>query len=100
MARVSQPHSTHAQFLIRNCSDRSYVTSELFVPHRALERIARSDSTAVLMNSREFDLMPIEDELKKLEIVEEAIVFGPNNEYPGVLLFPSCTHTLCPSQCR
>lgn len=70
------------------------------MPHptipRAFKCIARSDSTIVLTNGKKFDPMPIEDELKKLEIIEEAIVFGQNKEFPGVLLFPSHTYALHP----
>ncbi|KAF8244722.1 hypothetical protein K440DRAFT_663249 [Wilcoxina mikolae CBS 423.85] len=78
----------------RNRPDGSFATSDLFTPHptipRAYKYATRSDSTIVLTNGKKFDPTPIEVELKKLDIVEEAIVFGQNKEYPGVLVFPSC----------
>lgn len=43
----------------------------------------------VLINGKKFDPTPIEDELKKLGVIDEAIVFGQNRERPGVMVFRS-----------
>ena len=77
----------------RNRPDGSYATSDIFVPHPntqgAYKYATRSDSTVVLINGKKFDPTPIEEELKKLPAVEEAIVFGQNRERPGIMVFRS-----------
>ncbi|KAA8909640.1 hypothetical protein FN846DRAFT_596725 [Sphaerosporella brunnea] len=77
----------------QNRPDGSFATSDLFQPHpiilRAYKYVTRSDSTVVLLNDTKFDPVPIEDSLRQLDWVDEAIVFGQNQDCPGVLLFPN-----------
>lgn len=75
----------------RNRPNGSYATSDIFTPHpsilRAFKYLTRSDATVVLTNGKKFDPMPLEDGLRTIKGVKEAIVFGQNREFPGVLVF-------------
>lgn len=74
-----------------NRQDGSYATSDLFVKNSrkpgAYKYLTRSDATIVLTNGKKLDPMPFEDALRAMDGVKEAIVFGQNKEFPGVLIF-------------
>ncbi|KAI5790287.1 hypothetical protein EDC01DRAFT_788548 [Geopyxis carbonaria] len=79
--------------LIAKCNrpDGSYATSDLFSPHPTIpgawKYLTRNDSTIVLTSGKKFNPEPIEDALRELDVVKEAIVFGQNKEWPGVMIF-------------
>jgi hypothetical protein len=58
---------------------------------RAYKYCTRSDATVVLTNGKKFDPMPFEDALRAVPGVKEAIVFGQNKEFPGLLIFTDDT---------
>lgn len=74
-----------------NRPDGSFATSDLFIrnPQKpgVYKYLTRSDATIVLTNGKKLSPMPVEDALRAMDGVKEAIVFGQNKEFPGVLVF-------------
>lgn len=76
-----------------NMEDGSYRTKDLFEPHptipRAWKYIARQDDTIVLVNGEKFNPVVTEGEIRSSSLVTEAVVFGAQQPYLGVLIVPS-----------
>ncbi|KAH0610095.1 uncharacterized protein H6S33_012641 [Morchella sextelata] len=74
-----------------NRPDGSYATGDLFLPHPTIENAykydGRSDLIIVLSNGKKFDPTHIEEAFKEYSLVNEAMVFGNNRPFPGLLLF-------------
>lgn len=74
-----------------NRDDGSFATSDLFTPHPtiagAYRYVTRADSTLVLTNGKKFDPIPLEEAVRRIRYVDEAIVIGQNRDRPGILVF-------------
>lgn len=78
-----------------NMEDGSYRTKDLFEPHptipRAWKYIARQDDTIVLVNGEKFNPVGTEGKIRSSKLVTEAVVFGAQQPYLGLLVVPSAT---------
>lgn len=76
-----------------NMDDGSYRTKDLFEPHptipQAWKYIARLDDTIVLVNGEKFGPVATEGTIRSSKLVTEAVVFGAQQPYLGVLVVPS-----------
>ena len=76
-----------------NQEDGSYRTKDLFEPHptipRAWKYSARVDDTIVLVNGEKFNPVTTEGAIRSNELVTEAVIFGSQQPYLGVLIVPS-----------
>ncbi|TGZ83795.1 acetyl-CoA synthetase-like protein [Ascodesmis nigricans] len=79
-----------------NRPDGSFATSDLFTQHPTIRGAycyhTRADSTIVLTNGKKFDPTPLEESVRRIKGVEEAVMIGQNRERPGVLVFASASH--------
>lgn len=77
----------------RNRDDGSYATSDLFVPHESISGAwkyhSRSDSQLTLITGKKFDPAPLEAAIATSDLLEDVLVFGNGEPYPGALLFRS-----------
>lgn len=80
-----------------NMDDGSYRTKDLFEPHptipRAWKYIVRADDTIVLVNGEKFNPVVTEGRIKSSPLVTEAVLFGAQQPYLGVLVVPSAATT-------
>ncbi|KAK6086972.1 male sterility protein [Seiridium cupressi] len=76
-----------------NMEDGSYRTKDLFELHptipRAWKYIARLDDTIVLVNGEKFNPVVAEGKIRSSRLVTEAVVFGAQQPYLGILIVPS-----------
>ncbi|ETN43959.1 uncharacterized protein HMPREF1541_10824 [Cyphellophora europaea CBS 101466] len=78
----------------RNRDDGGYDTSDLFERHPSIENAyryhSRADSQLTLITGKKFDPAPLEGSIASTsDLVEDAMIFGEGQPYPGVLLFRS-----------
>ncbi len=78
-----------------NQPDGSYRTKDLFEPHptipKAWKYIARSDDTIVLINGEKFNPVQLEGDVRSDRRVAEAVVFGAQRPYLGILVIPAAS---------
>ncbi|KAI1462010.1 L-aminoadipate-semialdehyde dehydrogenase [Annulohypoxylon moriforme] len=71
----------------------SFHTRDLFVPHPtiplAFKYMSRLDDRVTLVNGEKVLPIPFEHRLRQHELVEEALIFGVEKAFPGLLIFPS-----------
>lgn len=76
-----------------NMDDGSYRTKDLFEPHPtvagAWKYIARQDDTIVLVNGEKFNPVVTEGKIRSSKLITEAVLFGAQQPYLGVLVVPS-----------
>ncbi|KAK7890423.1 hypothetical protein LTR67_008309 [Exophiala xenobiotica] len=77
-----------------NRDDGSYATADLFAPHPSLANAwryhSRADSQLTLITGKKFDPAPLEDAIRACSLlIDDALIFGNGQSYPGVLLFRS-----------
>ncbi|PSR77038.1 hypothetical protein BD289DRAFT_378167 [Coniella lustricola] len=76
-----------------NMDDGSYRTKDLFEPHPTIpgawKYIARQDDTIVLVNGEKFNPVVTEGKIRSSKLVTEAVVFGAQQPYLGLLVIPS-----------
>lgn len=76
-----------------NMDDGSYRTKDIFEPHPSIpgawKYIARLDDTIVLVNGEKFNPVVTEGRIRSSRLVTEAVVFGVQQPYLGVLVVPS-----------
>ena len=76
-----------------NMDDGSYRTKDLFEPHPTIpgawKYIARQDDTIVLVNGEKFNPVVTEGKIRSSKLVTEAVLFGAQQPYLGVLVVPS-----------
>lgn len=76
-----------------NMDDGSYRTKDLFEPHPtvagAWKYIARQDDTIVLVNGEKFNPVVTEGKIRSSKLITEAVLFGAQQPYLGVLIVPS-----------
>ncbi|EMC91304.1 hypothetical protein BAUCODRAFT_152577 [Baudoinia panamericana UAMH 10762] len=77
----------------RNRDNGSYATSDLFAPHPSIPNAwkyhSRADSQLTLITGKKFDPAPLEASLATSELVDDVLIFGNGQPYPGALVFRS-----------
>lgn len=76
-----------------NRPDGSFATADLFEPHpnisNAWKYHSRADSQLTLITGKKFDPAPLEAAIATSTLLEDVLVFGNGQQYPGALLFRS-----------
>ncbi|KAL8940475.1 MAG: hypothetical protein Q9216_002804 [Gyalolechia sp. 2 TL-2023] len=69
----------------------SFHSEDLFMPHQAIplawKFLGRLDDRITLINGEKVLPLPIEGRIRRLSLVQEAVVFGIGRAIPGLLLF-------------
>ena len=77
----------------RNREDGSYATADLFEAHPTIPHAwryhSRADSQLTLITGKKFDPAPLEAAIATSGYLDDALVFGNGQQYPGALLFRS-----------
>ena len=77
----------------RNREDGSFATSDLFAPHpsspNAWRYHSRADSQLTLITGKKFDPAPLEASIATTELLDDVVIFGTGQPYPGILMFRS-----------
>lgn len=80
-----------------NRPDGSYATSDLFAPHASIPNAwkyhSRADSQITLITGKKFDPAPLESSIATSPLLEDVLIFGNGQPYPGALLFRSIEAT-------
>ncbi|KAF2761686.1 acetyl-CoA synthetase-like protein [Pseudovirgaria hyperparasitica] len=70
---------------------RPFNTHDVFIPHEGIDGawnyIGRSDAQLTLSTGKKFDPTPIEQALRRIEIIEDAIVIGDDRPFPAAIIF-------------
>ena len=86
--RSSWPHMAK-----RNGDDGSYATADLFERHPnipyAWKYHSRADSQLTLATGKKFDPAPLESAVASSPLLQDVLIFGNGERYPGALLFRS-----------
>ena len=79
----------------RNREDGSFATADLFEPHPSIQDAwryhSRADSQLTLITGKKFDPAPLEAALAISQLLDDVLVFGNGQQYPGALLFRSAS---------
>jgi len=77
----------------RNRPDGSFATADLFALHPSISKAwryhSRADSQLTLITGKKFDPAPLEAAIAISPLLEDVLVFGNGQQYPGALLFRS-----------
>ena len=77
----------------RNREDGSLATADLFEAHRTIPHAwryhSRADSQLTLITGKKFDPAPLEAAIATSQFLDDALIFGNGQQYPGALLFRS-----------
>jgi thioester reductase-like protein len=77
----------------RNRDDGSYATADLFERHHTIQDAwryhSRADSQLTLVTGKKFDPAPLEAAIAYSRFLNECLIFGNGQQYPGALLFRS-----------
>ena len=77
----------------RNQPDGSYATADLFVAHPTIRDAwkyhSRADSQLILVTGKKFDPAPSEAAIRTCPLVQDVLIFGNGQPYPGALIFRS-----------
>ena len=77
----------------RNRDDGSFATADLFEAHPTIPHAwryhSRADSQLTLITGKKFDPAPLEAAIATSSYLDDALVFGNGQQYPGSLLFRS-----------
>lgn len=81
----------------RNRADRSFATADLFTAHEAIPDAwryhSRADSQLTLITGKKFDPSPLESAIATSALLEDVLIFGNGQPYPGALLFRAAEST-------
>jgi len=76
-----------------NRPDGSFATADLFEPHLSIPNAwkyhSRADSQLTSITGKKFDPAPLEAAIATSTLLEDVLVFGNGQQYPGALLFRS-----------
>ncbi|KAF2650246.1 acetyl-CoA synthetase-like protein [Lophiostoma macrostomum CBS 122681] len=76
-----------------NRPDGSFATADLFAPHPNIENAwlyhSRADSQLTLITGKKFDPAPLEDSMATSTLLDDVLIFGENQPFPGALLLRS-----------
>lgn len=85
---MSQAYSLQAK---RNRDDGSFATADLFAPHPSIPDAwryhSRADSQLTLITGKKFDPAPLEGAIAASDLLDDVLIFGNGQPFPGVLLF-------------
>lgn len=77
----------------KNRDDGAFSTADLFEPYPTIEGAwkyhSRADSQLTLITGKKFDPAPLEASIATSGLVDDVLIFGNGQPYPGVLLFRS-----------
>lgn len=77
----------------RNRADGSFATADLFASHTTIPDAwkyhSRADSQLTLVTGKKFDPAPLEATIATSPLLDDALIFGNGQQYPGALLFRS-----------
>lgn len=78
-----------------NREDGSFATADLFAPHPSIPNAwryhSRADSQLTLITGKKFDPAPLEGIISASEVLDDVLIFGDGQPFPGALLFRSET---------
>ena len=78
-----------------NRDDGSFGTADLFAPHPTIPHAwkyhSRADSQLTLITGKKFDPAPLEAAIATSPLLDDVLIFGNGQQYPGALLFRSAT---------
>jgi len=76
-----------------NRNDSSFASADLFAPHPDIKDAwryhSRADSQLTLITGKKFDPAPLEGSIATADLLDDVIIFGNGQPFPGVLLFRS-----------
>ena len=76
-----------------NRDDGSLATADLFEAHASIPKAwkynSRADSQLTLITGKKFDPAPLESAIATSEFLNDILIFGNSQQYPGALLFRS-----------
>ncbi|KAI5199658.1 acetyl-CoA synthetase-like protein [Aureobasidium subglaciale] len=85
-----------------NREDGSFATADLFALHDnvpdAWRYHSRADSQLTLVTGKKFDPAPLEGAIATADLLDDVLIFGNAQPFPGVLLFRSKTAQDVPDQ--
>ena len=85
--------STWPHMAKTNRDECSYNTADLFALHPTIPNAwkfhSRADSQLTLITGKKFDPTPLEAAIATSPLVEDVLIFGNGQKYPGALLFRS-----------
>lgn len=77
----------------RNRKDGSFTTADLFAAHSKIPHAwkyhSRADSQLTLITGKKFDPAPLEAAIAASPLLNDVLIFGNGQQYPGALLFRS-----------
>ena len=84
----------------RNRDDGSFATADLFAAHSTIPHAwkyhSRADSQLTLNTGKKFDPAPLEAAIATSPLLDDVLIFGNGQQYPGALLFRSATASKIP----
>ncbi|CAD0096493.1 unnamed protein product, partial [Aureobasidium mustum] len=79
----------------KNRDDGSFATADLFAPHDSISNAwryhSRADSQLTLITGKKFDPAPLEGAIATADLLDDVLIFGNAQPFPGALLFRSET---------
>ncbi|KAL2351350.1 hypothetical protein BJ546DRAFT_297995 [Cryomyces antarcticus] len=76
-----------------NREDGSFATADLFAPHPQIQNAwkyhSRADSQLTLITGKKFDPAPLESAIAASPLLDDVLIFGNGEPFPGALLFRS-----------
>lgn len=86
----------------KNRDDGSFATADLFAAHSTIHHAwkyhSRADSQLTLITGKKFDPAPLEAAIATSPLLDDVLIFGNSQQYPGALLFRSITASDTPDQ--
>lgn len=86
----------------RNRDDGSFATADLFAAHSTIAHAwkyhSRADSQLTLITGKKFDPAPLEAAIATSPLLDDVLIFGNSQQYPGALLFRSIAASDIPDQ--
>lgn len=77
----------------KNRDDSSFATADLFAPHESIPNAwryhSRADSQLTLITGKKFDPAPLEGAIATSDLLDDVLIFGNGQPFPGALLFRS-----------
>ena len=77
----------------RNRNDGSFATADLFAAHSTISHAwkyhSRADSQLTLITGKKFDPAPLEAAIAASPLLNDVLIFGNGQQFPGALLFRS-----------
>ncbi|KAI4841682.1 acetyl-CoA synthetase-like protein, partial [Aureobasidium sp. EXF-8846] len=79
----------------KNRDDGSFATADLFASHDSISNAwryhSRADSQLTLITGKKFDPAPLEGAIATTDLLDDVLIFGNSQPFPGALIFRSET---------